>query len=51
MIRPGLVLCLLLAGCTQPMLTADMAINNDGVSVRPTLSGNVGDASISLQPN
>lgn len=46
-----LMACLGLAACTQPMLTTDMAFNNAGVSVKPTLSGTVGDATISVQPN
>lgn len=48
-----LVLFVLLgmAGCTQPMLSADLAISDGGVSVSPTLSGAVGDTIISVQPN
>ena len=41
----------LLSACTQPMLSADMAISNEGVSVYPTLSGVVGGTTISVEPN
>lgn len=50
--RLSLVTALLaLAACVDPTLSADMAINNTGVSVKPTLSGTVGDATISVQSN
>jgi hypothetical protein len=44
------VALLLLAACTDPMLSADMAFGNAGVSVKPTLSGSVGDATVYVQP-
>jgi hypothetical protein len=46
-----LILCLALSACTEPMLSAEMEFNKAGVSVKPTLSGNVGDATISVEPN
>ena len=48
--KPVLLLALLLSACTNPMLTADMAIGTNGVSVNPTLSGNVGGATVYVQP-
>ena len=45
----GLAL-LALAACTDPMLTGEMVIGAHGVSVKPTLSGTVGDATVSVQP-
>ena len=42
---------LILSACTQPMLSADMAISNEGLSVYPTLSGVVGGTTISVEPN
>jgi type 1 fimbria pilin len=39
-----------LSACTDPMLSAEMAIGTNGVSVNPTLSGQVGDATVSIQP-
>ena len=41
---------LALAACTNPSLTADMAIGTNGVSVNPTLSGNIGGATVYIQP-
>jgi hypothetical protein len=51
--RPLFLICAaaVLAACTQPMLSADMAVSNSGVQVYPTLSGVVGNTTISLQPN
>lgn len=46
-----LIATLALAACVNPMLTADMAIGTGGVTVTPTLSGTVGAATISVQPN
>ena len=48
---PAIIALLCMTGCTQPMLSADMAISDGGVSVWPTLSGAVGDTIISVQPN
>jgi hypothetical protein len=39
-----------LAACTDPTLSADMVIGNNGVSVNPTLSGSVGGATVSIEP-
>ena len=41
---------LLLAACTDPMLSAGMAFGTGGVSVKPTLSGSVGDATVYVEP-
>jgi hypothetical protein len=41
---------LLLAGCTNPRLSTGVVITPDGVYVRPTLSGEIGDATVSVQP-
>jgi len=45
------VALLTLAACTAPMLSAEMAVGAGGVSVKPALSGTVGDATVSVQPN
>ena len=45
-----LIVLLACSACTNPMLSADMAIGTNGVSVNPTLSGNVGGATIFVQP-
>jgi hypothetical protein len=42
---------LALAACTNPMLSAEMAVGTGGVSVKPTLSGQVGGATVSVEPN
>jgi hypothetical protein len=39
-----------LAACTNPTFSTEMAISNDGLSVKPTLSGNVGGATVSVEP-
>jgi hypothetical protein len=41
---------LLLSACTDPMLSAEMAVGAGGVSVKPTLSGSVGDGTVYVQP-
>lgn len=41
---------LLLAGCTDPTLSAGMVIGPDGLEVQPVLSGTVGGTGISVQP-
>ncbi len=41
---------LLLTACTNPALTANLAIGPGGVSVRPALSGNVGGANVTVAP-
>jgi hypothetical protein len=49
--KPALIAALLaLAACTNPMLSGDMTFNTEGVSVNPTLSGKVGNATVSIQP-
>ena len=42
---------LVLSGCVNPMLSAEMAVGTHGVSVKPTLSGQVGDATVSVEAN
>lgn len=41
---------LALSACSSPMLSGNMAFGTDGVSVNPTLSGKVGDATVFIQP-
>jgi hypothetical protein len=45
-----LMVFLALAACTNPRLTTGIAIGTDGVAVYPTLSGEVGGATVSLEP-
>jgi hypothetical protein len=45
------VAILLLSACTDPMLSAEMAVGANGVSVKPTLSGQVGGTTVSVEPN
>ena len=45
------VALLVLSGCVNPMLSAEMAVGTHGVSVKPTLSGQVGDATVSVEAN
>jgi hypothetical protein len=48
--KPFLLTALLvLAACTNPRLTTGIAIGTDGVAVYPTLSGEVGGATVSPQ--
>ena len=43
--------CLLfLAACSDPTLTAGIAINASGVTVQPALSGTVGNTIVSVEP-
>jgi hypothetical protein len=42
---------LAVTACTNPMLTAEMAVGTGGVSVKPTLSGQVGGTTVSVEPN
>jgi hypothetical protein len=50
--KPGLVAALLvLAACTNPRLSADLAIGAGGVSVSPALSGELGGTTLSIEPN
>lgn len=39
-----------LTACTNPMLTTDLAFGTDGVWVNPTLSGDVGGATVTIEP-
>ncbi len=49
--KPLLLLALLaLAACSNPMLSTDFSFGEDGVSVNPTLSGEIGKANVSVQP-
>lgn len=50
--KPVLLIALLaFSACTNPMLTTEMAVGTAGVSISPTLSGTVGGAIVSVQPN
>jgi hypothetical protein len=46
-----LIAFLALSACVDPMLSAEMAVGTAGVTVSPTLSGTVGGATLSVQPN
>ena len=46
-----LIALLTLSACTDPTLTTAIAIGTDGVWVYPTLSGKVGGATVSVQPD
>jgi hypothetical protein len=46
-----LALALWLSACTNPRLSADLAIGAGGVSVSPALSGEVRGTTISIEPN
>lgn len=45
-----LLALLVLAACSSPMLSADLTFGDGGVSVNPTLSGEIGKANVSVQP-
>jgi hypothetical protein len=50
--KPLLVIVLsALAACTNPMLSAEMAVGTGGVSVKPALSGQVGGTTVSVEAN
>jgi len=50
--KPLIILAFaVLAACTNPMLSTDLVFGADGVSVNPTLSGNVGNATVSVESN
>jgi hypothetical protein len=51
MIRLALLAVLALSACTDPRLSTTMVIGNGGVAISPTLSGTVGDATVSLAAN
>lgn len=42
---------LTLSACTDPTLSTDLVLSNNGLSVKPTLSGNVGGATVSVEAN
>jgi hypothetical protein len=46
-----LVTLLVLAACSDPRLATGIAIGTDGVAVYPTLSGEFGGATVSIQPD
>jgi hypothetical protein len=49
--RPLFLIALLgLAACTDPRLSTGVVIGTDGVSVYPTLSGEIGGATVSVEP-
>lgn len=41
---------LALAACTNPMLGADLRLGAGGVSANPTLSGEIGGATVTVEP-
>lgn len=43
---PALLLCLTLAACSDPALTAGVTFGPGGVSVRPAVSGNLGGVGV-----
>ena len=45
-----LPLALALAACSHPMLSANLVFGEDGPEVYPTLSGEVGGATVSVEP-
>lgn len=45
-----LFVLLALAACSNPRLSTGLTIGTGGLSVSPVLSGNVGDATVSIQP-
>jgi hypothetical protein len=50
-VKPVLLIALLaLSACTSPMLSGNLAFGTEGVSVNPTLSGKLGDATVFIQP-
>lgn len=42
---------LALAACSSPMLSTELTFGDDGVSVNPTLSAEIGKSTVSVQPN
>ena len=44
----ALLAVLALAACTDPQLGIGMSIGNGGVAVSPTLSGNLGGATVTV---
>jgi hypothetical protein len=46
----ALAATLVLASCSDPMLTTGLVFTPDGVSVKPTLSGRLGDGTVYIQP-
>jgi hypothetical protein len=50
--KPLLIVALLaLSACTNPMLSAEMAVGTGGVSVKPALSGQVGGTTVTVEAN
>jgi hypothetical protein len=45
-----LIALLALAACSQPMLSTNLVFDGDGVAVNPTLSGQVGGATVTVDP-
>lgn len=49
--KPWLLIALLgLSACTNPMLATNLTFGTDGVQVNPTLSGEVGGATVTIDP-
>lgn len=45
-----LIAFLALAASSQPMLSTNLVFDGDGVAVNPTLSGQVGGATVTVDP-
>lgn len=45
-----LLISLSLAACTNPMFGADLRLGAGGVSANPTLSGEIGGATVTVEP-
>jgi hypothetical protein len=41
---------LVLAACQNPMLATNLSFGGDGVEVNPTLSGEIGGATVTVDP-
>ena len=49
--KPLVLLALLaVAGCSNPLVATNLTFGPDGVQANPTLSGNVGGATVTLDP-
>ncbi|MES2541357.1 MAG: hypothetical protein V4720_01060 [Pseudomonadota bacterium] len=45
-----LLALLTLTGCSNPLVATNLTFGPDGVQANPTLSGNVGGATVSIDP-
>jgi hypothetical protein len=49
--KPIVLLALLvLAGCSNPLVATNLTFGPDGVRANPTLSGDVGGATVTIDP-